>query len=99
MLPRRAAPLLLLAAAAAPLAASSGSWTKVTLDTVLFPKALCLDGSPGAFYISPGADPRMLVHVQGGGWCTSMCSAGTLRSPRAASARDVSAPCSCRKSR
>ena len=78
MLPRHAAPLLLLAA---PLAASSGSWTKVTLDSVRYPLALCLDGSPGAFYVSPGADPRVLIHVQGGGWCTSVASCAQRADP------------------
>jgi len=34
--------------------------------------AVCLDGSPGAFYISKGEDDRdWLILLEGGGWCTS----------------------------
>lgn len=34
------------------------------------PSALCLDGSPGVYYISKGTDPdRILLFFEGGGWC------------------------------
>jgi len=37
--------------------------------------ALCLDGSPGAFYFQPGTGNgtnKWYIHHQGGGWCESM---------------------------
>lgn len=34
------------------------------------PGALCLDGSPGAYYIRRGSDPsKILLYFEGGGWC------------------------------
>ena len=34
------------------------------------PGALCLDGSPGAYYIRRGTDPlKILLYFEGGGWC------------------------------
>ncbi len=35
------------------------------------PDALCLDGSPAAYYISKGGDPKKIyLGFEGGGWCT-----------------------------
>lgn len=37
--------------------------------------AVCLDGSPGAFYYRPGVGPgkhKWYVHHQGGGWCMTL---------------------------
>jgi hypothetical protein len=35
--------------------------------------AVCLDGSPGAYYFRPGAETRKFyVHYEGGGWCTDL---------------------------
>lgn len=40
------------------------------LVKVTDPDALCLDGSPAAYYISKGGDPKKIyVHFEGGGWC------------------------------
>ena len=34
------------------------------------PDALCLDGSPGAYYYSIGQNSdKILLHFEGGGWC------------------------------
>ena len=34
--------------------------------------ALCLDGSPGSYYLSRNGDPeKVLVFFQGGGWAAS----------------------------
>lgn len=34
------------------------------------PDALCLDGSPGAYYISKSGDPnKIYMSFMGGGWC------------------------------
>lgn len=45
------------------------------------PAALCLDGSPGAYYISRGTDPsRILLFFEGGGWCGGSTLATTTES-------------------
>ena len=32
--------------------------------------AVCLDGTPAAFYLAPGAEPgKVYIHQEGGGWC------------------------------
>lgn len=31
--------------------------------------ALCLDGSPGAYYLSQGDPNKILLSFEGGGWC------------------------------
>jgi len=39
----------------------------VTLNST---SALCLDGSPAAYYISRNGDPsKMLIFFSGGAWC------------------------------
>ena len=54
----------------------STTMNKVTLTD---PGALCLDGSPGAYYIHRGTSPlRILVFFQGGGWCGSPDFESTL---------------------
>jgi len=42
--------------------------TKVLLDD---PDALCLDGSPGAYYVGEGSPTKFLLNFEGGGWCGS----------------------------
>lgn len=46
---------------------------KVTLDTKVFPNALCNDGSPAVLYVRPASDPgaknKWLIHISGGGAC------------------------------
>jgi len=49
----------------------SSGWTLNNLDLSIYPDARCLDGSPGAYYVLAG-DDRFVLHLQGGGWCTSM---------------------------
>ena len=40
------------------------------LVKVTDPEALCLDGSPAAYYISKQGDPKkILLEFEGGGWC------------------------------
>ena len=34
--------------------------------------AVCLDGSPPGYYIERGLSDRWMLHLQGGGWCTSL---------------------------
>lgn len=66
--PLAAALLLLLARAAR----AQPDWSLVFLDTSA--GALCLDGSAPAFYYRPGVGAganKWLLHLQGGGWCTS----------------------------
>ena len=50
---------------------------KITLlkDAAASKGAVCLDGSPGAYYHVPGTGDganKWYVHHQGGGWCESM---------------------------
>jgi hypothetical protein len=34
------------------------------------PTALCLDGSPGIYYIAKGSDTKtVVIYFEGGGWC------------------------------
>ena len=38
-------------------------------------QAVCLDGSPGGFWFSPGVGTgasKWLIHTQGGGWCSDL---------------------------
>jgi hypothetical protein len=45
--------------------------------------ALCLDGSPGAYYISEGTGDnrnRVIIYFQGGGWCGRSDLSSTLES-------------------
>ena len=54
---------------AAPVAAQT--WH---LQRLADPRALCLDGSPGAYYIKPGAGEnatKFVLHQQAGGWAMS----------------------------
>lgn len=47
------------------------------------PTAVCLDGSPGAYYISEGTGEnrnKVLIYFQGGGWCGSDDLSTTLES-------------------
>lgn len=55
--------------------------SSATLKRVLLTKAassrgaVCLDGSPGAFYYRPGVGPgkqKWHIHHQGGGWCMNL---------------------------
>lgn len=66
---------LIVAALALCKLASSAEWQINRLDANQYPLAQCLDGSPGAYYLMPGegADAnKFLIHMQGGGWCTSI---------------------------
>ncbi|XP_042428825.1 pectin acetylesterase 8-like isoform X1 [Zingiber officinale] len=45
------------------------------LESAVDQGAVCLDGSPPAYHFSPGFDSganNWLVHMEGGGWCTSI---------------------------
>jgi len=43
--------------------------------------ALCLDGSPGAYYISRDGDPsKIYLEFQGGGWCGAKDLPSTIES-------------------
>jgi len=40
--------------------------------------ALCLDGSPGAYYIYKGDPAKVLLFFEGGGWCGDNDLSSTL---------------------
>ena len=51
------------------------SWKLFKIDLSVYPDALCLDGSPGGFYVLPGigeGSSTYLFHTTGGGWCGSL---------------------------
>lgn len=59
-------------------AGQTAHYDKVVLDD---PAALCLDGSPGAYYISKGEAPeRVLIVFEGGGWCGNRDLSSTTES-------------------
>ena len=39
--------------------------------TLTNPDALCLDGTPGAYFIREGDRRKILLYFEGGGWCGS----------------------------
>lgn len=56
-------------------------WCQAKLSRVLLddPSAVCLDGSPGAYYIERGIDPTTIVlYFEGGGWCGDNDLASTI---------------------
>lgn len=78
-MPKSLAVAALLAAAAA----QPREWKRYTLSD---PAALCLDGSPGSFFVLPGvgsSSSSFVVHLQGGGWCVGLddCRARAFDGP------------------
>ena len=69
-----------VALAAAAAAAAAGPGPNTARRVYLPPSAtaagaVALDGSPGVYYVSRGAEARKFVIFQkGGGWCTSLAS-------------------------
>jgi len=57
---------LLILIAIISLACSKLLYQKVVLDD---PNAKCLDGSPGAYYVWKGDSSKVLIFIEGGGWC------------------------------
>jgi len=48
-------------------AAAADTYTKVSLAG--YKDALCLDGSPGIYYLRKTGSPNWYIHYEGGGWC------------------------------
>lgn len=42
--------------------------------------ALCLDGSPGAYYLYKGSTDKVILYFEGGGWCGARDLASTIES-------------------
>ena len=86
-------PTLLLASASF----AAAQFTLYKLDPATYPKALCLDGTPGGYYISAGVGANAsnwLIHTQGGGWCTSNGDcAGRAKSPLGSSSSWAASGC------
>ena len=52
---------------------SYDSWKLVMLtEAAAAHSAVCLDGSAAGYYVERGAARGILLHLQGGGWCTSL---------------------------
>lgn len=57
-----------------------GNWTRVFLDDAATKGAVCIDGTPGAFYIrtsnangtAPSDPTKWVVFMEGGGWASSL---------------------------
>jgi hypothetical protein len=61
------------------LSIQSSVFTKVTLDPN--GDALCLDGTPGAYYFSEGSginSTKFVIWFEGGGWCGGQDLSSTL---------------------
>jgi hypothetical protein len=64
----RCALAIAVGCAAAVAAVDPGSWTLRKLDLAVYPAAKCLDGTPGALYVSPSptGSKSWVFHLQGG---------------------------------
>lgn len=60
-----------LSAAPVPPASKLG-WTTTILDSAVADGAVCLDGSAPGYHIQTKDPQRWTMHLQGGGWCTSV---------------------------
>lgn len=60
--------LVIAVACFAVLVAPAHTLYKVTLTN---PDAVCLDGTPGAYFIREGDRRKILLYFEGGGWCGS----------------------------
>ncbi len=65
----------LIFAALVILANSELVYQKIVLEDK---QALCLDGSPGAYYIWKGDPAKVLMFFEGGGWCGDNDFSSTL---------------------
>ena len=52
----------------------------LTYDKVILQDrtALCLDGSPGAYYIHAGDPKKVMFFMEGGAWCGDVSTSATL---------------------
>lgn len=53
-------------------APSYDSWKLVLLEDAVAHGAQCLDGSAAGYYVERGSARGVFLHLQGGGWCTSL---------------------------
>jgi hypothetical protein len=65
---------ILILAAIIALASASLAYQKVSLEDA---DAKCLDGSQGAYYIWQGDPKKVLIFIEGGGWCGDSSLAST----------------------
>ena len=79
--------------ASAPSSAPPPPLSLFLLDTAQYPRALALDGSPGAFYFepSPSGSEDWVFELEGGGWCVSLESCFFRSQSRLGSSRNLSA--------
>lgn len=50
-------------------AAPGGQLRQVSFDASKYPDAVCLDGSPGGYFVRQGRPDAFLMYFAGGGWC------------------------------
>lgn len=49
---------------------NAGTWQRVLMEDAVVDGAVCIDGSPGAYYLRKGSSSKWLIFNEGGGWCT-----------------------------
>lgn len=67
--------LLKVAAATLGVVHAAGAWRRVLLTDAVRYGAMCLDGSPAAYYVRPGVGEnatKFVIFWEGGGWCVSL---------------------------
>lgn len=70
--------ILLLALVVSLAASQAAHYDKVVLQDK---DALCLDGTPGVYFLSKGKSPtKFILYFEGGGWCGSHDLASTTES-------------------
>ena len=54
------------------------TWKLNLLDPTLYPRAQCLDGSQGGYYVNPSksTSSSLYIHHEGGGWCQTQTKDG-----------------------
>lgn len=69
-------------------------WLPCTGNTTILPNAtvadgaMCLDGTPGGYHIQHKDNSAWTIHIQGGGWCTSVADCGNRAHTMLGSSKD-----------
>ncbi|XP_038976343.1 pectin acetylesterase 8-like [Phoenix dactylifera] len=72
---------------------AEGYFVDITyVESAVAKGAVCLDGSPPAYHLSPGFGSGVnnwLVHIEGGGWCNNVTTCLARKSTRLGSSRQM----------
>lgn len=72
---------------------AAASWERVMLTDAAKHGAVCLDGSPGGYFLKRGDPQRWILFMQGGGWCTSTAVRSAPIAPGSRTLGSTSMPC------